>query len=323
MPDSSQSHVFVTGAATAVGREVVRQLVAAGYAVCGAADGSTDGAQVRADGALPTYPDPLRAGELRSAIHAAEASIVVHLEPQRHNLAPFARPTWNAHAIQAGAHALIEAAKAAGVQHIVIGSALLAGADTGGDHPPMPDVVALIEALRAAETAALESGIPACVLRLGYAYGAHSADLLALKAAIQTGRPISAGARPAAHGHADHHGAQAGFIHAQDAAAAVVKAVQGAISGQTLDIVTALLAPAAFADQFAAAQGLTVASLPSAFSRLPAALNPAAKLQAGLLALHLEADSAPAHAALAWTPRFASVQAGIDDVLLSWRAAAV
>ncbi len=327
MPDENSKNVFLTGATTPIGRETVRQLVRAGYCVVGATEGSSGAVKVRADGGLPAYPDPTRAGELRSAIAAADARIIVHLETTRHNIAPFSRPTWNANAVRAVGHAIVEAAKAADAVHLVFGSALLAGVDTGGEHPPPAEIIAIVEALRAAESAALASGIPALVLRFGCAYGADSDDLRALASAIQMGRPIYVGALPAAHGHTDTahpHGARAGFIHTADAASAVVRAVESAISGQTLDICGGELAsPAEFAARFAAAQGMSLMSLPPLVARGLAAISPATRLQHGLLALSIVGDPAPAQSSLGWTPRFTQLQPGIDDLLLSWRAAAV
>jgi nucleoside-diphosphate-sugar epimerase len=331
MPDENSKNVFVTGATTPIGRETVRQLVRAGYSVVGAAQGSAGAALVRADGGMPAYPDPARAGELRSAIRAADARIVVHLETTRHNTVPFNRPTWDANAVRAAGAAIVEAAKAADAAHLIFGSALLAGVDTDGEHPPSAEIAAIVEALRAAESAALESGLPTLVLRFGYAYGADSDDLRAAAAAIQTGRPINVGALPAAHGrhngndeaHA-HHGARAGFIHTADAASAILKAIEGAVSGQTLDICGAeFVAPAEFARRFAAAQGMSLMSIPPLIGRGLAAIGAAARLQHGLLALAIPGDPAPAQSALNWTPRFPQLQPGIDDLLLSWRAAAV
>lgn len=330
MSDDSSKNVFLTGATTPIGRETVRQLVRAGYRVVGATEGSDGAAKVRADGGMPAYPDPTRAGELRSAIAAADARIIVHLEMARHNIAPFSRPTWDADAVRAAGHAIIEAAKASDAAHLIFGSALLAGVDTGGEHPPAAEIAAIVDALRAVESAALASGIPTLVLRFGYAYGADSDDLQAVATAIQTGRPLNVGALPAAHGHtehtdtAHHHGASAGFVHTADAASAVVRAVENAVSGHTLDICGVEFAsPAAFAQRFAAAQGMSLMSIPPLVARGLAAVSPAARLQNGLLALNIPGDPAPAQSALGWTPRFAQLQPGIDDLLLSWRAAAV
>jgi len=99
--------------------------------------------------------------------------------------------------------------------------------------------------------------------------------------------------------------------------------VQKQISGATLTIADDHpVAPAAFAAYFASAQGLSVSAQSPFMQRLFAPAAPAGvRLHNALLALHLDADTAPAKSALDWTPRFASYQAGIDDLLLSWRAA--
>jgi nucleoside-diphosphate-sugar epimerase len=326
MPALNPLSVFVTGATSPVGRRVVRHLTAAGYRVAGAVSGSADGVRLRADGGTPAYPDVTRAGELRSALTAFGVSIIVHLDPLHQESLPFARPTWNNRALVESANAVVEAAKAAGVTHIVAASSVLAGMVADEEHAPPPELVARVAALNAAESAILNSGIAACILRLGAVYGTESDELVALRAALQTGRAVNVGELPAAahgsHGDSHGHGAQLPFVEATDAARAILAAVQKAVSGVTLTIADGQpTAPAAFAAYFAAAQGLSLSASSSLLKRMMSPAAPAAaRLHDAILALHLDADPAPARAALDWTPRFASYQQGIDDLLLSWRA---
>src|SRR5690349_21733285 len=92
---SSPQNVFLTGAATAIGRDVARRLVEAGYRVTGAVRTSEEAKALRAVGALPAYPGDFRDGEIRSALSAAQATVLVHLAPQSANHVPHISTRWN------------------------------------------------------------------------------------------------------------------------------------------------------------------------------------------------------------------------------------
>jgi nucleoside-diphosphate-sugar epimerase len=337
MPDSTpHADLFVTGATTPIGRAVVRQFAAAGYPVTGATtEGTAGSVKVRADGGAPAYPDPTRPGELRSIMRGADAAsgaplVIVHAESSQHFGVPLLRPTFDPAHIIASAKAVLEAAKTANTGQIVLISSILASLSSDGEHAPPAELLALADALRAAESAALESGIPAVVLRLGFVYGAEIEALsLALKA-IKAGRALNVGERSHAgsgHGHGEPgghaHGAQFGFIQAADAARAVRQAVEKQLQGVTLTVCDDQPATLAdFAAYFAEAQSLSLVTPPAFLKRTLAPLAGAAtKMVDALVALRLDADNTAAKSALDWTPQFRSFQHGIDDLLLSWRAA--
>jgi nucleoside-diphosphate-sugar epimerase len=140
--------VLLTGGASAVGRAAIRQFLAAGYRVFAAVDNTDSARAIRADGAIPVYPNLLRAGEVRAAIDAAGADIVVNLAPQAANHGLPAEQ-WGADwiaLITRGTQAIMEAATAAGVKFVVHTSPLFAGG-----HGESEAAAALIDAARTGE----------------------------------------------------------------------------------------------------------------------------------------------------------------------------
>lgn len=294
--------VFVTGATTAAGRAVTRQLSAAGHRVFGTTSGGLEGARaVRSDGGIPAYPNLLSAGELRSAIVASEADVVVNLAPQVANHIEFGEDQWDTHLLTEGTAALVEGSTAAGVKFIIHTSYLFAGGE---------DEVAdsLIDAARTGEQLALGGSVPACVLRFGFIYGAESPELVTLRAKLKLGRPVSSG---------DPH-AHASWIHAADAAAAVVLAAKRQPAGVTLNVMDDHpISATEFLTYFAESQGF---SRPSSGSRpnLRTLITGVPALDVSRI--HVHADSTETKSLLGWSPRFKDYHQGIDDLLLTWRA---
>lgn len=301
---TATASVFITGATSALGLAVARQLTAAGHKVTGTANGSEDARLLRAAGGLPAYPSLTRAGELRSSIQAGKATIVVHLAPQIANQVPFGRSAWSTQVIVDGTQAVIEAAKAAGVSYLLHTSyAFLSAAGHG---VPPEALSPLLLAANSAERYVQASGIPAGILRLGYWYGGGASALEDLRAALRSGRVSGADATKS----------HVNFIHVADAASAIVRAVEQQYTGEPLNIVDDHpVAPASFLQYFAESQGLAVAGLPGFAARLLGD-----RTQSALLDLNSHVDNAAAKAALGWSPRFGTIQQGIDDTQLSWRA---
>lgn len=295
--------IFITGATSALGREVTRRLTAAGHRVTGATVGYENAALVRADGGIPAFPDLLRAGELRSAIQAAKADVVINLAPQLANHFPQARGDWNAKLVNEGVSAVLEAAQAAGVQFVIHSSYAFASASSD-------DAADLLRAVRAGEKKALKGAVPACVLRFGFLYGAEMVELAEVRDAMQIGRNVDSGP-------ADTH---ASWVSAVDGARAVVLAVEQRPAGKTLTIVEdEQVSPAGFIGYFAQGLGFTAPGRTPRFTPWAAP----GKEQAAIMSLSTHASNADAKATLGWSPRFANYQQGLDDVLLSWRAVSV
>jgi nucleoside-diphosphate-sugar epimerase len=291
-------NILIVGGETPLALETVRALRTGGHRVT-ATVATHEGARVvRAAGALPAYPNLTRVGEIRSAIVSADAQVIVNLGGQAANYAPFGAAAWNADVLASETAALVEAAKAAGTAHFIHASFTIAGGDSEAARP-------VLQALRRAEKTVLRSGVPATVLRFGYLYGPTAPVLAGLKRTLMGSRPMPAASS-----------APAGWVHDADAARALVLAATAQPSGAVLDIVDdAPTAPQAFLAYFAQAQGLAVPGLPPFIGRLLES-----RMQAALSDIAYTGSPAAAREALGWRPRFSTVHAGIDDILLQWRA---
>jgi len=315
-------NVFITGGSDAVGREVTRQLTSKGSRVTALTTGS-DGAQdVRQNGGIAAFGDPQRAGELRSLMHAAEADVVMHLGTQAYNTVPMRTTHWD-EATDHIAHsttAFLEAAKAKGVKFAVYTSYAFLYGDTHGEwvdetaprlKPSRYSSQSALRAALAAEDAVLSSGVPACILRPGFVYGAHGDAHIAFRDALRHGKPLVVN---------DGH-QYANWIYAGDLASAAIRAAQQQPNGEIFNIADDHPAsPAEFVDYFAAAFGVgKAARLPS--SRLPgfAARNVNA-MQRILWDMSLRVKNDKAKAQLGWSPRYPSYREGIEQALLAWRA---
>jgi nucleoside-diphosphate-sugar epimerase len=294
--------VFITGATGALGREVTRQLRAAGHRVTGATNGYENAAIVRADGGIPAYPDLMRAGEMRSVMVAAKTDVAINLAPQLANHLPQVLADWDARLVNEGVEALLEAAQDAEVKFVVHASYAFAG-----EHAePLDD---FLNAVRAGELKVLTGDEPGCVLRLGFLYGAESPELSSVRKTLLMGRMIDCGPD-------DSHTC---WINVPDAARAVISAIQARPAGVLLNVVDDQpVSPAGFLHYFAESQGVTP---PGRAPRFAAWAQPS-KFQSALMHLSPHISNAKAKEVLGWSPRFASHKEAIDDALLTWRAVA-
>jgi nucleoside-diphosphate-sugar epimerase len=322
---STPFNVFITSATDAVGREVTRQLAARGNRVTGLTQGA-DGAQtVRHDGGIAAFGDPLRAGELKSLMLAAEADVAMHLATQAYNGVPMRATAWDeaSDKLVRGTAAFLEAAKAKGVKFVVYISYAFLYGDTHdewvdetaprlrpskyGNHPALR---AAIEA----EDMVLNSGVPACILRAGFVYGPYGEGNLALREAIQQGKPLVVN---------DGH-QYSNWVYGADLASAAILAAHKQPAGEIFNVVDdAPLPPAQFLDHFAAAFGVQKAA------RIPAGRIPGlptrqttTEMQRILWDMSLRVKNDKAKAQLSWSPRFPTYREGIEQTLLAWRAEA-
>ena len=307
--ENAPLNVFVTGATSALGRELVRRLSADGHHVVGATSGYENAALVRADGGIPAYPDLLRAGELRSVMQGSKTDVVINAAPQLANHLPQHAAHWDTALLDAGTAALVEAAAAAEVKFLIHTSYAFADAHVDEHDEHTADLAALLAAARAGEQHVLAaSTVPGCVLRFGFLYGAELPELIAIRDTLTMRRPVDSGPD-------DSH---ALWVYVPDAARAVINALQVQPAGARLNIVDDRpLSPAGFLSYFAQSQGLATPEPPPRFA-FWAQPKPG---QAALMALSPHADNAEAKTVLDWSPRFPGSEQGIDDLLLTWRAA--
>lgn len=226
--------VFVAGASGAIGRPLVRQLLAAGHEVTGTTRREERADQIRAAGAEAVVCDALDAEALREAVVAAAPEVVVHaLTALPTEFKPKSDLTPTNRIRVEGTRNLIAAAKAAGARRLVAESVAFLYAPEGGwvkgEEAPLfaaapggfGAAVAALEDLEGQVAAA--AGIEGLVLRYGWLYGPgtyYAADGSQAKEVRKRRAPIV--------------GEGTGvfsFIHAEDAAAATVAAVERGDAG--------------------------------------------------------------------------------------------
>src|SRR6201986_612433 len=125
--------VFVAGATGAIGRPLVRQLVAAGHEVTGMTRREEKVAQLREAGADAVVCDVFDAESLPEAVVAARPEVVVHMLtalPPRFNARTDLRPTDRIRV--EGTRNLIVAARAAGARRMIAESVSFFYAHEGG-----------------------------------------------------------------------------------------------------------------------------------------------------------------------------------------------
>ncbi|MBK9124686.1 MAG: NAD(P)-dependent oxidoreductase [Chloroflexi bacterium] len=302
--------IVVIGATRGPGLAVVKALVEAGHHVSGSTNTHADAAQLRALGALPVYVDELRGSELASVVRMAKADVMVDLG--RQDLNQSLRPVqWDADELIARAKATVQAAKDGGAKFIVAASyAFVYGAADGHevteDTRPETSGHPLLKAIVKAEKAVLNGGVPACVLRLGYLYGPHMAQLKDISSAMRQGRPIATGE------------GVVNYVYVEDAAEAVRRACEAQPAGELFNVTDGHpMTSAEFLDVFAQETGMQTPS------RLPKLLNMvlAGRSHNEQLSFSARVSSAKAAEKLGWKPGY-SLHAGLADTLLWWRAGA-
>jgi nucleoside-diphosphate-sugar epimerase len=127
--------VFVAGASGAIGRPLLRQLLAAGHEVTGMTRHQEAAAEIRAVGASAVVCDAFDAAGLRAAVEAAAPDAVVNQLtslPQRYDprKASFYEATNRVRT--EGGHNLVEAARAAGARRFITQSIAFLYAPEGG-----------------------------------------------------------------------------------------------------------------------------------------------------------------------------------------------
>jgi len=303
LANKTNTGVFITNGASVPGgivQELTRLLVAGGYRVTVMVEGSKGAHLVRAVGGFPAYSGLLRAGEIRSMIKGANAEVVVNLAPQSVNALPALKVNWDDRVLTDGTTAIIEGAKAAGVQYLIHTSYAYIGAGSSDD------AASFLKAAAAAEKQVLNSGIPAAVLRFGFLYG-DSPEAAAVRDLLRVGRAVDTGAN-----------VPVNFTYLSDAADAMLRAIQHRLTGVTLNVVDDQPATTAdFMQYFAEAQGVGLMSRPAFLSAL---MGGGDKRQFALTHLPAHAHNTEAKSALGWKPRFPNYRVGIDDTLLTWRA---
>ncbi len=308
-------NIFITGGMTGAAREASRQLVARGHRVTVLTQGSEGATLARQDGAIPAFSDLLRVGEMKSMLQMSSADVVLYFATQAANSFPSRDGGYEAlqSILTDGVHNLVEAAKASSVKFIVYVSSTAVYGDLHGAEADETteghDEDGNFRRMRLAERQILESGISACVLRAGFNYSSDDAPIQALSQALRHGRGLYL-----ADSHSHHN-----WIHAADLASAAVLAAEQQPAGQIINVVDDQpVSAASFAASFASALGLGVSdnsNMPLFMLRIMTH-----EMQRALLATSAKLSNAKARQLLGWSPRYPTHQAGLEQVLLVWRA---
>lgn len=308
--------VFITGGDTGMGRLLTRTLVKRGCRVTGTTHTAAGAAAIRADGALPTYPDLARPGDLRGLLMMAKADVVVHLAASPLNGAPQYTADYNA-AMKAltNTDEIALAAGQAGVKRLIFPSFAFLYGDTKGvvvdETAPVSRENDLFKTALEAEAAVLDGGVPGYVLRTGYVYGGHSEALRALQPRLSVGGSVASGKKTAA------------WLHEDDLLTALVKLVEyqpaRSETAQLFNLAEENSAsPDVFINEFGTVMGVgEPAKMPDIMVRLRLP-----EFQRMLLDTSFAVNSDKFKAAFDWKVTTASRLAGLDKALLVWRAEA-
>jgi nucleoside-diphosphate-sugar epimerase len=176
--------VFVAGASGAIGRPLVRKLVAAGHEVTGTTRSEERAEEIRRAGAQAAVLDALDADALRTAVEAARAEVIVHQLTALPDRMDFRKkelyePTNRVRT--EGTRNLLDAGRAANTRRFVCQSIAFAYRNEGSrvkteDDPLLDDAPGAfasgVRALHEMEAMALGAeGIESLVLRYGFFYG--------------------------------------------------------------------------------------------------------------------------------------------------------
>ncbi len=226
--------VFVAGATGAIGRPLIRQLVAAGHEVTGMTRREERAAELREAGAEAVVCDVFDAEALREAVVAARPEAMVHMLtalPERLGPRTDLRPTDRIRI--EGTRNLIAAARAAGTRRIVAESVSFFYAPEGGwvkDEEAPLDLGALgkfgpaVAAVADLERQVLGAeGLEGVVLRFGWFYGPDTY--------IGPGGSQAEEVRKRRYPVVGEGDATFSFIHVDDAAAAVIAALDRGAPG--------------------------------------------------------------------------------------------
>jgi 2-alkyl-3-oxoalkanoate reductase len=306
--------VFVAGASGAIGRPLLRRLVAAGHEVTGTTRSEERAEAIRAAGARAVICDALDADALRAAVVEAAPEVVVHeLTALPHRFNPRDKQMYapTNRVRREGTRHLIAAAQVAGARRIVCQS--IAFAYAPGERPevkdedaplaleaPLPfgDSVRAIDEMERAVVGA--AGLEGLVLRYGWFYGpgTYFADDGSVARDVRRRRLPMIGKGIGLYS----------FVHVEDAASATVAAVERGAPG-VYNVVDDEPAPGrewlhAYAETIGAKKPLRV---PVWVARLAMGkIATMADVQAG-------ASNAKAKRELGWEPRWPSWRQGFRE----------
>jgi nucleoside-diphosphate-sugar epimerase len=310
--------IFVAGATGTLGRPVVRTLLAHGHDVVGMTRTAEGARRIEGAGAKAVIADALDGDRLRSAVARTRPEQVVHLLTALPPGGPLRRRDLDATNVlrTAGTANLIRAAVEAGAVRIVaesfVGVYGTGAIDSIAEDAPLPPVPGgpfreAVLAMRSMEDQLRQARdrrlIDTVALRIGGLYGSDVPSIRALLDQARKGRLFAPRKLPGL----------APFVHVDDAAAAIVAAVEAARTSPVYNISDdEPISMSDFLQQFTQALGTRPPrTIPVWLARLAAPLL----IQAAFVTLRLSNDKAKQE--LGWTPRYPTVRDGLRELTLA------
>ena len=298
-------NVFIAGGSGAIGVPLVRQLAAGGHQVTALTRSASKAEMLRAVGATPAVADALDAEVLRRVVVAAHPTHVIHqltaLPQTGPKSAKELTPT-NRLRIE-GTRNLIDAAAAAGVKRLVVGSFAPLAVSSAAPAPSQTDEAAA--AIQSMESQALDANarhlVEGIVLRYGLFYGPENA---------MTKQMIALARRRLLPAFRGDHGLLPP-VHLEDAASATIAALEHGRPGSIYDIVDDR--PVSMSELARTIAETVGARRPFAIPLwVPKLLAP---YLAQVLSVRLPLSNAKARAELGWRPMFPTIREGYSDIV--------
>jgi nucleoside-diphosphate-sugar epimerase len=305
--------LFIAGASGALGRRLVRQLVARGHVVIGQVRSAKSESAVKEAGGEPRHADLFDAESLARAADGCQT--VIHVAtaiPVKQKTSP-ADWAMNDHIRRKGTRCLTEAAAKIGAKHYVQQSIAWVArpkddAPFDEDSPVVaePSIQSAIDAEAIAREAESAEGFTVSILRGGFFYDCESAHTRMIADGLRKRQmPIVGGGT-----------AEWAMIQTDDAASAYVAAAEKATSGVWHIVDNELVQVGTFLQDFAARLGAP------APRRVPAWL---AKWLAGEKAVEYFTRSTRTSNArfrrdFGWAPRYPTYRDGLDQVIAAWKS---
>lgn len=295
--------VFVAGGSGAIGRPLVRALVAAGHHVTALTRSEQKKAELRALGASVAVADALDRDALIAAVVAAHPTHVIHqlTAIPKDGVRRASDLDATNHLRTEGTRNLLDAAIHAGARRFIVGSFAMLSPRGPVDAEPTDAAAAAVRSMESQVLEASKRGaIEGVILRYGMFYGFEAPSTVAMIDMVRKRRlPIVRG-----------DAGQLPLIHVDDAVSATVIALDRAPAGAVYDIVDdRAVSLTEIVEAIARETGSAVPrKVPAWLVRL------VAPYAARITSMRIPLSNARAKAELGWQPKYATMRDGLAEM---------